>query len=87
MEGLAPKILCPAHQGPIKGEKVPAALAQARQAALDLMDRAVQETGDDEALAKALFTESYRDEFTLYSRSNIMNCNRLLIKRARESRN
>jgi len=86
MDDLAPKMICPAHQGPIKGKDVRACLALARQTTLDLINRVVQETGDDEALAEALFAESYKDEFTLYTRSNIMNCNRLLIKRARESR-
>jgi hypothetical protein len=31
-----------------------------------------------------MFKESYRDEFTLYTRENILNCTHLLIKRARE---
>ena len=84
MAGLVPKILCPAHQGPLQGKDVPAGLALARQTTFDLIKRAVRDTGDDNALAQTLFAESYKDEFTLYTRSNILNCNRLLIKRARE---
>jgi glyoxylase-like metal-dependent hydrolase (beta-lactamase superfamily II) len=85
MADLDPDILCPAHHGPIQDKDVPAALALARQTTTDLINRVVQETGDDQALANDLFAESYKDEFTLYTRSNILNCNRLLIKRARET--
>lgn len=85
MAKLAPKILCPAHQGPIQGREVTACLDMARKAAEDLIRRATRERDDDEALADALFEASYRDEFTLYTRSNISNCNHLLIRRARES--
>lgn len=60
-------------------------LALATHTTQDLIRRAVEESSDDEALARALFQESYRDEFTLYTRSNIDNCNRLLIRRAREA--
>lgn len=85
MASLSPRILCPAHQGPIRGEDVAQCLALATHTTQDLIRRAVEESGDDEAFARALFQESYRDEFTLYTPSNIDNCNRLLIRRAREA--
>ncbi len=85
MEDLGAKIICPAHQGPIKDDEVTQSLSLARQAAFSVINRAIHDKGDDQALARALFEESYKDEFTLYTRSNILNCSRLLIKRARES--
>jgi hypothetical protein len=38
----------------------------------------------DRELEAQLFNESYRDEFSLYTKEKIANCNRLLIKRARQ---
>lgn len=85
MEALSPRIICPAHQGPIKGKDVPIALKGSLAVTREIIQR-IQDTGqDDDALAAALFEESYRDEFTLYTQTNIQNCSRLLIKRARES--
>ena len=38
----------------------------------------------DERLAMDLFEQSYKDEFTLYTKENIKNCTALLVKRAKE---
>ena len=84
IETLNPKIICPAHQGPIRGTDIRDCLALSRQTTLEFIDRVRTDTRDDETLAATLFKESYRDEFTLYTQTNIDNCNRLLIRRARE---
>lgn len=84
IEALAPAILAPAHQGPVVGEAVPGAIGQARNTALDIIRRIRTTRLADEDLVQVLFEESYRDEFTLYTRENIMTCTRLLLKRARE---
>lgn len=82
---LSPRIICPAHQGPITGNAVPRALSEAKAAAREMIARACSTGLSDEDLSQELFEESYKDEFTLYTPENISNCNRLLIKRARES--
>lgn len=79
-----PKIICPAHQGPIMGKDVPRAMKQAKDTTQKIIQR-IQETGlADDDLIQELFDQSYRDEFTLYTETNILNCTRLLLKRARE---
>jgi len=83
MESLSPVILAPAHQGPITGGKVSLALNQARSMTLATIKRVNETCLCDNDLAQELFDDSYRDEFTLYTRENIMNCAWLLMKRAR----
>jgi glyoxylase-like metal-dependent hydrolase (beta-lactamase superfamily II) len=84
IEAANPAILAPAHQGPIMGDKVHKGIDLARTTALDIIKRIRGTELSDDELAGELFEESYRDEFTLYTRENIMNCTRLLLKRARE---
>ncbi|MDD9301223.1 MAG: MBL fold metallo-hydrolase [Desulfobacter sp.] len=79
-----PKILCPAHQGPILGDEAAKGIDQARAFTLSTISRINQTKMKDPDLIQALFEESYKDEFTLYTEENILNCTRLLIKRARE---
>jgi len=81
---LEPRIICPAHQGPILGSAVQNGLKTARQTTLDIIQRIKQTQLIDDQLIRELFEESYVDEFTLYTESNIKNCTRLLLKRARE---
>ena len=81
---LEPRIICPAHQGPIMGSAVQEGLNTARQTTLDMVDRIKHTQLTDDQLIQELFEESYVDEFTLYTESNIENCTRLLLKRARE---
>lgn len=81
---LEPRIICPAHQGPISGSAVQDGLQTARKTTLDIVQRIKQTQLTDDQLIKELFEESYVDEFTLYTESNIKNCTRLLLKRARE---
>ena len=81
----APDILAPAHQGPITGDRVRKGIDLARTTTLDIIRRIRETQLPDDELTGELFEESYRDEFTLYTRENILNCTRLLLKRARES--
>jgi hypothetical protein len=46
--------------------------------------RAAECAGEEEGAVAEIFAEFTRDELTLYSRENIMNCCRLLIRRSRE---
>jgi len=80
----APKIICPAHQGPVMGKDAVKGIEQARDEARAMVKRIRETRLEDDDLIRELFEESYRDEFTLYTKSNIMNCTRLMLKRARE---
>ncbi len=79
----APQIICPAHQGPMTGENAARGIEQAGDEARAMIQRIRQSRMEDEDLIRELFAESYRDEFTLYTETNIMNCTRLMLKRAR----
>lgn len=77
-------ILCPAHQGPITGINASHAPDRALKEARDIIERINHAQVSDEELIDQLFEESYRDEFRLYTKTNIMNCTRLMIKRSRQ---
>ncbi len=81
---MKPEIICPAHQGPLYGKDARNAVEAAITLTRKMIQRLQADMDDDERLMEQLFQESYRDEFTLYTRDNIRNCSRLLIKRARE---
>jgi glyoxylase-like metal-dependent hydrolase (beta-lactamase superfamily II) len=78
-----PQVLCPAHQGPF-GD-VPKAIQDSYDITLSMIQRIKDTKLSDEKLSREMFEKSYKDEFTLYTESNIKNCNHLLIKRARET--
>jgi glyoxylase-like metal-dependent hydrolase (beta-lactamase superfamily II) len=82
---LRPRIVGPAHQGALSGRSARQAIEAATGAARDMFDRVVSETRDHEILVAELFDQYYKDEFTLYSRKNIHNCMRLLVRRAMEA--
>ncbi|WDP92535.1 MAG: MBL fold metallo-hydrolase [Desulfobacter sp.] len=84
IKAAAPAIICPAHQGPITGREAVNAPFQAEKEARTMISRIRKTRLPDEALIKELFGESYKDEFALYTETNIMNCTRLMIRRARE---
>lgn len=85
LERLQPSIVGVAHQGPVVGEKeVEEAFREARQAAAELRDWILSDHGDQDDLVRDIFNTYYRDELTLYTRENIVNCAKLLVKRARE---
>jgi 2-aminobenzoylacetyl-CoA thioesterase len=86
LEALQPSIIGVAHQGPVVGrEEVKEAFREARQTAAELKNRILSYQGDPDDLIRDIFSEYYRDELTLYTEENIVNCARLLVKRAKES--
>jgi glyoxylase-like metal-dependent hydrolase (beta-lactamase superfamily II) len=84
IQAMAPAIVCPAHQGPLKHQAAAAGIQAAMDAAHDFIERVTRTLFTDLELEQQLLHESYRDEFTLYTKENITNCNRLLVKRARQ---
>lgn len=82
---MQPSILCPAHQGPITGNAAKQNLDKTWKTTLEFIDHIKSSEFSDEALAKQIFEKNYVDEFTLYSKSNILNCCALLVKRAKEA--
>ncbi len=80
-----PSIVCPAHQGPLKGKDATAGIKESMNLTLDTIKNIRLSTLSDETLAMNLFKQNYKDEFTLYTKSNIKNCMALLIKRAKEA--
>jgi glyoxylase-like metal-dependent hydrolase (beta-lactamase superfamily II) len=85
IQAMAPAIVCPGHQGPLKLEAATAGIQAGMDAARNFIRRVTRTSLTDRELEARLFDQSYRDEFTLYTRENIANCNRLLIKRARQA--
>lgn len=84
IQAMAPAIVCPGHQGPLKHQAAAAGIQAGLDTARDFIKRVTRTSLTDRELEIQLFNESYRDEFTLYTKENIANCNRLLIKRARQ---
>jgi glyoxylase-like metal-dependent hydrolase (beta-lactamase superfamily II) len=82
MEFFRPRILGVAHQGPRIGADVPQSFAQARRNAEAMRDRVIMDQRPEEDIAEEIFQEAYDEEFLLYTRENIANCARLLVKRA-----
>jgi len=80
-----PQIICPAHQGPLIASNASQGLQDTRDITLSTIRRIKETSLSDGKLAQEMFNESYRDEFTLYTKENIQNCMQLLIKRARET--
>lgn len=84
IRAMAPPIVCPAHQGPLKPPAAAAGIQDAMDSTHAFIQRVITTPLTDRELEQQLFHESYRDEFTLYTKENITNCNRLLVKRARQ---
>ena len=84
LESLHPESLGLGHYGWMRGAKVGETFALARRCASDLRERLKNDPRDDETAVAGIFAEFYRDELTLYSRENIMDCCRLLLRRSRE---
>ncbi len=85
IKSLDPVMICPAHQGPIKGDRVIPALIQSFEATQAVIRLVREEKEPLDELEARMFKESYVDEFTLYTEENIRNCANLLIKRVRET--
>jgi glyoxylase-like metal-dependent hydrolase (beta-lactamase superfamily II) len=84
LAALKPKILGLAHQGPIAGQEVERVVARAREIAADMRERLRKDSRPDDEIIRNLFKEYYRDELLLYTRENIIECCRLLLKRSRQ---
>lgn len=83
LEGLDPLIVGPGHQGPLSGDGVAEAFRESRTLAGELKARVIDDPRDADEIAKDLFSDYYRDELTMYTRENILNCAELVVKRAR----
>lgn len=84
IETFAPSVICPAHQGPLTGDRALAAIAESIRTTTDLISGISNSMQDDEQIANQIFESHYKDEFAIYSERNIRNCASLLVKRARQ---
>jgi len=84
IQAFNPSILCPAHQGPLKGRAAVDGIQQSIETTLTTIKNINHSSFSDKTLAMELFKQSYKDEFTLYTEDNIKNCTALLVKRAKE---
>ncbi len=85
LQHLDPAIVGIPHQGPLKGPEVQEAFTEAVSTAQTLRDEIVADPRAPEELAENLFKRYYKDELGMYTPNNILNCMRLVIRRARES--
>jgi len=84
LRDLKPTILGSPHQGPLTGADVEPAFEESRRVAVSLREEIRNDPRDDEAIIEEIFGRYYRDELTMYTRENVMNCARLVVRRARE---
>jgi glyoxylase-like metal-dependent hydrolase (beta-lactamase superfamily II) len=84
LESLNPERLGLGHYGWMEGAEVGEAFALARRCASVVRGRLKADPSDDRTAVSTIFNEFYRDELTLYSRENIRECCRLLLRRSRE---
>ncbi len=84
LEKLNPAILGVAHQGPVMGDAIQAAFREAREKAAELRAKIINDQRDPQIVIQDVFNEFYKDEMTIYTRDNIKNCARLVVKRAKE---
>jgi glyoxylase-like metal-dependent hydrolase (beta-lactamase superfamily II) len=84
LEGLSPEFVGLAHQGYLVGRDAAEAFAQAGLQAQQLIKAIQEDQRSEEDLVIDLFQKYYRDELLLYTEENIMNCLRLIVKRARD---
>lgn len=84
LQKLNPSIVGPAHQGPVVGKDVDQAFAKALGEAMTLRDQILNDARPAEQISQEVFQRYYRDECKMYTPENIMNCAKLLVKRARE---
>ena len=84
LESLHPESLGLGHYGWMRQAEVGRTFALARRCASVLRERLKTDPSDEETLVSRIFAEFYRDELTLYSRENIRECCRLLLRRSRE---
>ena len=83
LESLRPEILGLGHHW-LSGGEAAGAFGPARRSAAGLRERLRADSRDGETVIAGMVKEFYRDELTLYSRENIANCCRLLLRRSLE---
>jgi 2-aminobenzoylacetyl-CoA thioesterase len=83
LEKLNPAILGVAHQGPVMGHEVQEAFREAREKAVELRSKIINDSRNPEKVIQDVFEEFYKDEMTIYTRENIMNCAKLVVRRAK----
>jgi glyoxylase-like metal-dependent hydrolase (beta-lactamase superfamily II) len=84
LAALRPKILGLPHQGPLTGPEVNRAIEKAREVAAAMHERLRGDHRPDDEIIEDLFKEYYRGELLLYTRENIIECCRLILKRSRQ---
>ena len=85
LAALNPMILGLAHNGLFSNdEEIKETFRNAREAANYVKAYVINDTRDDETIARNLFRLYHHDELTIYSPENILNCCRLLVRRSRE---
>ncbi|MBP7231801.1 MAG: MBL fold metallo-hydrolase [Syntrophaceae bacterium] len=85
LAGMDPMILGLGHHGLFCNHlDIENLFGLARQAALDVKNYVLNDNRDANAIAQDLFHFYYCDELAVYSKENIMNCCRLLVRRVRE---
>ena len=84
IQRFQPTLVCPAHQGPLKGDNAIAGISESIHATKDLIQHICRSKESDETLSEKIFHAYYKDEFTLYTRENIKNCTMLLVQRAKQ---
>ncbi|MBI9092848.1 MAG: MBL fold metallo-hydrolase [Desulfobacterium sp.] len=80
-----PEILCPGHQGHLEKTAAKEGIIDAINITVDTIRQVKDTRLSDQELAQKMFDQSYKDEFTLYTKRNIQNCTDILIKRARQA--
>jgi glyoxylase-like metal-dependent hydrolase (beta-lactamase superfamily II) len=85
LRDLRPKIVGVAHQGPLTGSEIDKAFDEAEREAVELRNSIIADPRDSDDVAGDVFNKYYKDECTIYTRDNIMNCAKLVVRRALES--
>jgi len=84
LKSFKPRSIGPGHQGPMIGPDVEKAFEQSLDTAQKTAAIVNKPGMSSDETAHILFKKYYVDEFTLYSEKNIMNCMKLLVRRAKE---
>jgi 2-aminobenzoylacetyl-CoA thioesterase len=82
LESLQPEILGLGHHWFTRGKDAAGAFVLARRSAAGLRESLRDDSRDGEAVVAGMVDTFYRDDLTLYSRENITDCCRLLLRRS-----
>lgn len=84
LESLGPEALGLGHHWFTRKKDAAEAFVLARRSAAGLRERLRDDSRDGETVVAGIVNDFYRDKLTLYSRENITNCCRLLLRRSLE---